>query len=333
MPDVPPAELKAAIAEGRALIVCGAGVSLAATEGQAPGWQNLVREALIHAAKQTGGMTQPWVKGCETILTSNSFSDWLDVASIIQRKLGGPDGPPYRAFFKQRLRGLKATNPALLAAIGKLAALDNRVATTNYDHLPSRAINCDRADWLDHLLVIEALRGERPAIWHIHGDIDHANSIIFSQRDYERIASSEHSQFVQKSAVLDFTLVFIGCSPSGLSDDNVGHLLQWLASSLGGLGDEHFVLVDDNNKDSWPRSVNIVRYGSHKDLPKYIENLIVLEADVSQKHTAEQEVSRTVPVIETLIVDRKIESVLEPVYSPQRTSYLRPRPSDEEDDK
>jgi hypothetical protein len=273
MPDVPPTELTNAIAEGRALLVCGAGVSQAATDGQAPGWRHLIREALVRAGKQTGGLAQPWVKGCEIILTSDSFLDWLEVANIIQRKLGGPHGPAYRAFFKQRLGGLKATSPALLTAIAKLAGAGNRVATTNYDHLISRAINCDRADWLDHLLIIEALRGERPAVWHIHGDIDHPNSIVFSQSDYDRIASSEYLQFVQKSTVLNFTLVFIGCSASGLSDDNVGRLLLWLGSSLGGLGDEHFVLVEDDNTELWPPGVAIVRYGNHQNLPAYLHEL------------------------------------------------------------
>ena len=96
----------------------------------------------------------------------------------------------------------------------------------------SRSLGWDRADWTDHLRVIEALRGKRPAVWHIHGDFDRPKSIIFSQNDYDRIVASELPQFVQKSAGLDFTLVFVGCSGSGLSDDNVGHLLGWMQSGL-----------------------------------------------------------------------------------------------------
>jgi hypothetical protein len=42
MADLPPKELKAAIAAGRALIVCGAGVSMAATGGTAPSWARLM---------------------------------------------------------------------------------------------------------------------------------------------------------------------------------------------------------------------------------------------------------------------------------------------------
>ena len=120
--------------------------------------------------------------------------------------------------------------------------------------------------------MIEALRGERPAVWHIHGDFDRPDSIVFSQSDYARIASSELPQFVQKLAGLDFTLVFVGCSGSGLWDDNVGRLLDWMHRGLSGLGDKHFVLVADDNKDAWPAGVMPVPFGAHAALPAYLAN-------------------------------------------------------------
>jgi hypothetical protein len=248
MPDAPPAELIAAIAEGRALIICGAGVSRAATD-KAPGWERLIRDALAEAAKPGGGMAQPLVEGCEKILTSRSLEDWLIAADAIQRKLGGAGGGPYRAFFVGKFASLAATNPDVLRSIAKVAAARNRIATTNYDHLISKALGWDRADWTDHLRVIEALRGERPAVWHVHGDFDRPNSIIFSQNDYDRIAKSDLPQFLQKSAGLNFTLVFVGCSASGLSDDNVGRLLEWMQKGFAGLGDKHFALIADANAD------------------------------------------------------------------------------------
>jgi tetratricopeptide (TPR) repeat protein len=273
MPDAPPVELKAAIAEGRALIVCGAGVSRAATDGKAPGWERRIRDALAEAATVSGGTTQPWVEGCERSLASRSLDDWLNVADTIQRKLGGPGSGLCRAFFVGEFGSLTATRPDVLRSIGKIAAANNRIATTNYDHLISQALGWDRADWTDHLRVIEALRGKRPAVWHIHGEFDRPNSIIFSQHDYDRIAVSELPQFVQRSAGLDFTLVFVGCSGSGLSDDNVGRLLDWMHRGLAGLGDKHFALVADENTDPWPKGVTPVRFGDYPDLPAYLAKL------------------------------------------------------------
>ena len=165
------------------MIVCGAGVSRAATGEKSPGWEQLIRDALVSAAAQTGGMGQAWAKGCEIILTSDSSDDWLDVANIIQRKLGGPSDGRYRAYFADKLASLKATHPKVLQSIVKIAAARNPIATSNYDHLIWEALHTDhsiwdRAEWTQHERVIEALRGLRPAVWHIHGDIDRPSSII-----------------------------------------------------------------------------------------------------------------------------------------------------------
>ena len=117
------------------------------------------------------------------------------------------------------------------------------------------------------------MRGERPAVWHIHGDFDRPNSIIFSQSDYDRIAVVGTAAIRPKSAGLDFTLIFVGCSGSGLSDDNVGRLLDWMHKGFSGLGDKHFVLTTDDNKDTWPEGVTPVRFGDHADLPAYLAKL------------------------------------------------------------
>ncbi len=275
MPDAPPRGLIDAIAQGKALIVCGAGVSAAATGGVAPGWAKLIKDALEAAAKPGGGMAQAWVKGCAATLESEQTEDWLTAADTIQTKLGGANSGAYRAFFVERLGKLEATKPAIVEAIGRLHKAGARVATTNYDHLLSEASDLphDRADWTNPTRVIEALRGERPAIWHIHGEFDNPQSIVFSQRDYERIVNKELPQFVQHSAGLDFTLVFVGCSGSGLADDNVGRLLDWLHQGFSGLGDEHFALTTDDNKDSWPRGVTVLRVGGRDDLPAWLERL------------------------------------------------------------
>ena len=274
MADDPPKDLRDAIAEGRALVVCGAGVSQAATNREAPGWAQLIKDALAEAANLGGGISQNWVRACEALLASDAVEDWLNAANIIQQKLGPVDGP-YRAFFVKKLGSLRATQPAILEAIVKISAAKNRIATTNYDHLISKGLGWDRADWTDYQRVIEAVRERdaRPAVWHIHGDFDRPSSIIFSQNDYDRIAASELPQFVQRSAGLNFTLVFVGCSGSGLSDDNVGRLLDWLQKGFAGLGDKHFVLIPDSNADAWPAGVTPVRFGDYADLSAYLANL------------------------------------------------------------
>src|ERR1700677_2440969 len=197
MADDSPNELKAALAEGRALIVCGAGVSMATTGGAAPGWGQLIREGLAEATRLNAGRGEAWVAACEALLRSNEVDDWLYAASTIQTKLGGSSAGPWRAFFKERFGRLKVTNPEILGALKKLADAGNRMATTYYDHLISRALHWDRADWTNHERVIEALRRDPPAVWHIYGDYDHPQSIVFSQADYDRIVKQELPRFAQ----------------------------------------------------------------------------------------------------------------------------------------
>jgi tetratricopeptide (TPR) repeat protein len=275
MADVPPRELTEAIAAGQALIVCGAGVSRATTDGAAPGWAQLIRDALKATSDAPGGMSEAQAVGCAKMLEDEDVDAWVAVADIIQAKLGGAKGGAYRAFFVKRLGALKASKPTILSAVVRLFALGNRIATTNYDHLLSQTpgLPQDRADWTDPARVIESLRGERPAIWHLHGDFDRPESIVFSRRDYDRIAKEELPQFVQQTAGLNFTLVFVGCSSAGLADDNVGELLKWLHAGFAGLGDKHFVLVADDDKDKWPAGVTAVKFGLHENLPVYLESL------------------------------------------------------------
>jgi len=273
MADAPPEELLGAIAAGRALIICGAGVSKAATNDAAPIWTALIEDGVKEASRLFAADDQDWAEACRVFLRSKKTDSWLRAADIIQEKLGGFGGGNYYGFFNKELSGLKNTKPELLQALAKLAAAKNPIATTNYDHLISHALRCDRVDWINHVGVVEVLRGKRQAVWHIHGDYDRPESVIFSKADYHRIAQSEFFQSVLKSAGLNFTLVFVGCSGSGLGDDNVGALLNWLQKGFAGLGDQHYVLITDNNADTWPAEVRPIRFGDYPDLPAFLERL------------------------------------------------------------
>ena len=148
MADDPPKELCDAIAEGRALMICGAGVSRAAAGGAAPGWAQLIKDAHA-AAKIDASPDAPWIAACEPFLRSKDAAQWLRAADIIQEELGGPTGDRYGAFLRSRLAPLKCADAALLDAVAKCAAAGNRVATTNYDHLISHHLRRDRVDWTE----------------------------------------------------------------------------------------------------------------------------------------------------------------------------------------
>lgn len=243
MPDPTPLdELKAAIAGGKALLVCGAGVSRAVAGNAAPGWKALIESAFNEASRLSGENLSGL---CRSMLAGNDIDVWLNAANIAQKKLGGWQDEPYRAWLKASVGGLKAPDPCpLLDAIKDLKC---RLATTNYDDLLRFHLGAQAETWLNPEAAAEVLTGENAlGIWHIHGYWREPQSVIFSNSDYERVRSSDRSQFLQKQAAFADTFIFIGCSADGLADENIGELLKWFAKDWGGLGKKHFALVLDD---------------------------------------------------------------------------------------
>ncbi len=102
--------------------------------------------------------------------------------------------------------------------------------------------------------------------------------MIFSNADYHRVENSDRAQFLQQHAAFADTLIFIGCSADGLADQNIGKLLKWFEDVWGGLGENHFALVTDDEMSAlgWPPTVTRVQYGAkHDDLPAFLRSLAV----------------------------------------------------------
>jgi hypothetical protein len=260
-------ELKAAIAGGKALLVCGAGVSRAVAGDAAKGWKGLIESAIDAAPKEPG---EDWSAQCKANLSSTDSDMWLSAAGKAQKEFGGCTAPRYRAWLKKSVGELKAAKPALLNAI---KALHCRLATTNYDGLLCTHIGVQPKTWRNPNAVAEILTGPPSHVWHIHGYWDDPESVVFSSADYDRVRASELAQFLQRSAVFTDTLIFIGCSADGLADQNIGKLLEWFDKSWAGLGKNHFALVPDNevNAPDWPLTVSRVPYGpTHDALPAFL---------------------------------------------------------------
>ncbi len=198
--------LKAAIASGKALLICGAGVSRAVAGESAKGWKGLIESAIDAAPKKPD---EDWSARCKDDLSSNDYDIWLSTAGIAQAKMGGWSAPQYRAWLKKSVGGLCAVEPALFDAI---KALHCRLATTNYDGLLCRYMGAQPKTWLNPESVAEILTGESPHdVWHIHGYWEEPESVIFSNADYVRVVSSPRAQFLQHIAAFTGTLIFIGC--------------------------------------------------------------------------------------------------------------------------
>jgi tetratricopeptide (TPR) repeat protein len=263
-------ELKRVLRERNALIICGAGVSMAATGGKAPGWKALIDRAFATAKTETkAAPTEAWVKSCETYLASARVNDWLEAADTIRKFLKGEE---FEEFLRQAVSSLAVTDPALPDAIRSLGA---PVATTNYDSCLTKNFGRDAATWRKHRHVADILEGRSEDIWHIHGHWQDAESVVFSGDDYARVRASDLSKFLLQYSALGKTLIFIGCSADGLGDENVGALLEWFGKNFGTASPKHYVLVPDGRlNDAWPDVVIPVSCGpSNADLPGFVHSL------------------------------------------------------------
>ena len=130
-----PDPLRTAIEGRTALLVCGLGVSISANRN-APTWRGLIKSGIEEAVRrELGGKATPpkhWSVGALALIEADDVKSWLVAADLFTTKLGGTSDGRYRAWIKSAVGSLRAENTELLEAI---AALQCRIATTNYDDL------------------------------------------------------------------------------------------------------------------------------------------------------------------------------------------------------
>ncbi|MBX3566653.1 MAG: tetratricopeptide repeat protein [Rhizobiaceae bacterium] len=269
----PVEELKRVIRDREAIVVCGAGTTIGATGGKAPGWLDLIKRALdVAKAHNKVDDTEDWVIACNAYLNPTRPQSWLKAADEIVSQLGGVTGTGWRDFLRREVGGIDASFTDVPRAID---ALGVPVATTNYDSILCKVLACDPATWRHPQHIADVLSGRIRGVWHLHGHWTDSESVIFSGHDYARVGTDEFAQFLQKHVAFGKTLIFVGCSTDGLGDRNVGEMLRWFGSNWLTSGRRHFVLVPDGKQtDTWPAGIEPVVHGSgHGSLPAFLRSL------------------------------------------------------------
>ncbi len=263
-------DLKDILKNGKALIICGAGVSAALTGGRAPGWKTLI-EKCVEYGQQKKLLNKHDLEDCNRWLAAGTETEqWLYAAERVRSKIG--DG--FRLCLADALEKLVCVNSDLLQNLKLLQGFGNSISTTNYDDLLMKGLGARAVTWLHPVDAIKIVKGTSNNIFHIHGHWAESDSVVFSASDYTRVTQPERSQFVQKLAIHRRTLVFLGCSLDGLSDANMGKLLEWFQTSWEGLGERHYVLCLEKDKTEWPDAVTPIVYGtSHVELTAFLSDL------------------------------------------------------------
>ncbi len=264
-------DLRDILKNGKALIVCGAGVSAALSDGRAPGWGKLIQNAREFAKPKSGGNAD-WYNVTGVQLSMLSPEQWLLAADQIKKELERQKR--YEAFFREQLASLMTVDDKLMESLRCCHGVGNKIATTNYDDLLRKGLNVDAVPWTKPDEAALVLSTDRDDVLHLHGTWHDINSVVFSNEDYNLIRQNDKAQFLQQLATHTRTLVFMGCSKDGLADENIGALLEWFQSHWSGLGKSHYVLCLDKDGAGWPDAVTPIVYGtSHGDLTAFLGEL------------------------------------------------------------
>src|SRR5450432_476615 len=239
---MPPLEdLKKDIAEGRAVLVVGAGVAMQATGGQAcASWTGLLRNGARYCVDLDSSLRDKWLGKVESDIDSDDPEELILAAERVTTKLGGRSGGPYRTWLKQSVGALRVKEKPVIDAIHRLSV---PIATTNYDGLIEEVTRLNPITWRSRAEVEEFLQGREETVLHLHGYHSDPQSVVLGIRSYEEVLGDEHAQTSLRSLLLTKTLVFVGFG-AGLKDPNFGALLQWRLRYMSGASRCYLLALD-----------------------------------------------------------------------------------------
>jgi tetratricopeptide (TPR) repeat protein len=270
------ADLRAHIANRDVLVLVGAGVSAAATNGQAIAqWKGLLHHGL-ERCKAVCALTDDWLAKKQADLNSDDIDDLFSVAEIVASKLGAPAGGEYGRWLRESVGSLRAVDRAVLEALRDLKL---PIATTNYDGLIEEVTGWLVVTWQDGAKVERVLRGDDQGVLHLHGFWDQPETVILGIRDYAKILGDIHAQTMQRTIRATRTLLFVGCG-EGLRDPNFGAFLKWSEPVFAASEYRHFRLARESEVAELQKlhasaqRLFVLSYGSnHADLAPFLRSL------------------------------------------------------------
>jgi hypothetical protein len=240
MSATPGDDLREEMAAGQAVVIVGAGVSMAATGG-APtaSWTGLLNDGVTYCEALLGPSLPPgWAERRGAQVASGDLDELVGAAEDLTSRLGGPAGGEFGRWLAASIGKLSPTRPAVLQA---LAALGVPLATTNYDGLLEATTGRPAVTWRQSALFEQVLRGDYEAILHLHGHWQDPESVVLGIRSYEAVVGNTHAEAMRRALASTRTLVFVGCG-SGLDDPNFGALRRWLAAVFASSRYRHYRL-------------------------------------------------------------------------------------------
>ncbi|MDQ6692628.1 MAG: SIR2 family protein, partial [Candidatus Dormibacteraeota bacterium] len=202
-------DLRAQLARGQALVVVGAGVSVAAS-GASPvaSWPGLLESGVQWCERYEPSLPAGWADLVRGFIGLGDVSSLLSAAEAVTERLGGRGGGEYHRWLRETVGALPLADAAVAQAV---AALGAPVATTNYDGLLEQAMpGTGTLTWRDGARIQRVLRGDEKAVLHLHGYWDEPESVVLGIRSYEAVLGDAAAQALQRAMGSLSSLVLVG---------------------------------------------------------------------------------------------------------------------------
>lgn len=290
-PSDPDKALRDAVKTGNLVFVAGTGVSTSATFDPATkaghpqaSWIGLLKHGLDEAERM-GQIKKGKADIYRTMLAEDPTTENLiSAASTVTKAFGGVTSGIFKDWLESTIGKISATNRNILDPLHLLREAGNFLATTNYDDvLLDYPIALQAITWMDGNDIVGVLKHrERDKIIYLHGYWKRAESVILDGRSYEQIA--RHDEYRDDLTALwkTTTWVYVGCSESGITDPDLGLLLDRHGERARDAEHWDFCLVHKKDVSAFQkcfddRKLNIVAvpYGdNYSALPAYLRSLL-----------------------------------------------------------
>lgn len=255
------------------LVICGAGVSIQASDGLAPSWLQLIEKG-IQRATDLGMAHDTWAAYARHRIEYGNAAAWVEVADELTAFLGGGQGREFSVWIEENISSIAAIDTRLVDAI---AGLNAPIATTNYDDILSRVTQQPVIYWDDYAQVAAFLKGERNGILHLHGHWRRPETIILGSSSYNKLNQEPRRTLLQQLGALTRPSFLIGCSQEGMSDPDFAKLnefvTEWPAST-----ERRYWLVRNSIATDEPKAplsnFYPIPFGDrYEELPPFLERL------------------------------------------------------------
>ena len=290
-PSDPDKALREAVKTGNIVFVAGTGVSTSATFDPATkaghpqaSWIGLLKHGLDEAERM-GQIKKSKADIYRAMLSEDPTTEnFISAASTVTKAFGGVTSGIFEDWLDNTIGKVCATNRNILDPLHALREAGNILATTNYDDV---LLDCHIAlqpiTWMDGNDIVGVVKHrERDKIIYLHGYWKRPETVILDGRSYEQIARHEVYRDDLAAFWKTTTWVYVGCSESGITDPDLGLLLERHGERARDAKHWDFCLVHKKDVSTFQkcfdeRKVNIVAvpYGDdYSALPAYLRSLL-----------------------------------------------------------